>query len=206
MLPKSSHKRRSGRAWEVSYLEGPAPWDVGYPQPAVVRVAAAGGFAGPVLDVGCGTGENTLHIAALKLRVLGADVAPAALALARAKAGARGLPAEFAPADALRLARLRRSFRTVLDCGLFHTVDDEDRAQYVASLAAVTEHGGTLYVLCFSDDAPDTGPHPVSRAELTAAFAPATGWDVASIEPERLRTRFHGENGAPAWLATIKRR
>jgi len=30
------------------------------------------------------------------------------------------------------------------------------------------------------------------------------GWNVASIEPDRLQTRFH-DHGAPAWFATIKR-
>jgi hypothetical protein len=33
--------------------------------PAVVRLAADGGFAGAVLDAGCGTGENALHLASL---------------------------------------------------------------------------------------------------------------------------------------------
>jgi hypothetical protein len=75
----------------------------------------------------------------------------------------------------------------------------------VASLASVIEHGGTLYVLCFSDDGPDTGPHPVSKAELRAAFDPGEGWHVAAIEPDRVQTRFHGEDGAPAWFATITR-
>jgi SAM-dependent methyltransferase len=55
------------------------PWDVGEPQPAIVRVAAAGGFTGPVLDAGCGPGDNTLHLAALGLRVLGVDVAGTAI-------------------------------------------------------------------------------------------------------------------------------
>jgi hypothetical protein len=76
----------------------------------------------------------------------------------------------------------------------------------VASLASVTERDGTLYVLCFSDVGPDLGPHPVSQAELRAAFDPSRGWRVAAIEPERVQTRFHGDEGAPAWLATIKRR
>jgi len=59
-------------------------------------------------------------------------------------------------------------------------------------------------VLCFSDDGPGTGPHPISQAELRAAFSPGNGWSVASIEPDRVQTRFH-DNGAPAWFATIKR-
>jgi SAM-dependent methyltransferase len=196
--PPTSHERRSGLPWDASYRDGPAPWDIGRPQPAVTRLA----FAGPVLDVGCGTGENTLHIAALGIPVLGVDVAETAVGMARAKAVDRGLDAEFAVADALQLERLGRRFETVLDCGLFHTFDADERPPYVASLAAVT--AGTLYVLCFSDEGPDTGPHPVSRQELSAAFAPSGGWSVAAIEPDRLQTRFHAA-GAPAWLATLKR-
>jgi hypothetical protein len=34
--------------------------------------------------------------------------------------------------------------QTVLDCGLFHTFDDDERPRNVASLASVTEHDGTL--------------------------------------------------------------
>ena len=194
----------TGLPWDASYHDGPAPWDVGRPQPAVVRLAAEGGFAGAVLDAGCGTGENTLHLASLGLSVLGVDVAGTALAIARAKAADRGIEVAFAAADALRLDRLGRRFATVLDCGLFHTFDGEERPGYVASLASVTEHDGSLYVLCFSDDGPDPGPHPVSEDALRAAFNPGTGWTVAALEPERLLTRYH-DGGAPAWLATIKR-
>jgi SAM-dependent methyltransferase len=124
--------------------------------------------------------------------------------MARQKAGDRGIEVEFAVADALQLGRLGRVFETVLDCGLFHTFDGEERPRYAASLASVTEHDGTLYVFCFSDDGPDTGPHPITQEELRAAFNPRNGWKVDAIEPDRLQTRFH-DNGAPAWFATIKR-
>jgi len=167
-------------------------------------LASEGGFAGPVLDAGCGTGENALYLASLGLSVLGVDVAETALAIAREKADDRGIALEFAAADALQLGRFGRRFETVLDCGLFHTFDSDERPGYLASLASVTELDPTVYVLCFSDDRPDAGPHPVSQEELRAAFNPSSGWDVAAIEPDRIQTRFH-DDGASAWLATIKR-
>jgi hypothetical protein len=136
--------------------------------------------------------------------VLGVDVAETALAIAREKAESRGIEIEFVAADAFQLERLGRRFKTVLDGGLFHTFDGDERPWYVASLASVTEHDGTLYVLCFSDEGSDIGPHPVSQEELRTAFNPGAGWNVASIEPDRVQTRFH-DHGAPAWLATIKR-
>lgn len=195
----------SGQLWDASYQDGPAPWDIGHPQPAVARVAAQGGFTGTVLDAGCGTGENALLIASLGLPVLGFDVAETAVAMAQEKARDRALEAEFVVADALQLKRLGRTFETVLDSALFHSFDGDERRGYVAGLASVTEHGATLYVLCFSDEGPETGPHPVTQEGLRAPFSPSTGWNITAIERDRAQTRFHDENGAPAWLATIKR-
>jgi SAM-dependent methyltransferase len=200
----TSHERMTGLPWDASYHDGPAPWDVGGPQPAVARRAAQGAFAGTVLDAGCGTGENALLVASMGLSVLGVDVAETALARARQKAVDRGLEVVFAVADALHLDRLAHTFDTVLDCGLFHSFDADERPRYVASLASVTEPGGTLFVLCFSDEGPDVGPHPVSRDELSSAFEPGHGWNVAAIEPDRIQTRFH-DDGVSGWFATIER-
>jgi SAM-dependent methyltransferase len=201
----TSHERRAGEPWDASYLDGPAPWDIGRPQPALVRLAAEGGFAGAVLDAGCGTGENALHVAALGLQVLGVDVAETAVSIAREKAARRGVGADFEVADALHLERLGRTFETVFDCGLFHTFDRDERRAYVASLASVTGPGGTFYVLCFSDVGPGTpGPHPVSQQDLRAAFSPGSGWRLASVRPDRIHTRFEAQ-GVPAWLAKVER-
>jgi SAM-dependent methyltransferase len=202
--PPTSHERMTGLPWDASYREGPPPWDIGHPQPAIARLASEGRFAGTVLDAGCGTGENSLLLASLGLSVLGVDVAETALTIARQKAAERSLKAEFVLADALHFERPERKFQTVLDCGLFHTFNAEERPHYVASLTSVTEHNGTLYVLCFSDAGPEPVPHPIREEEIRAAFTPATGWKIDTLAPDRVHTRFH-DNGAPAWLAVIKR-
>jgi hypothetical protein len=61
----TSHEQMTGPPWDASYINSPAPWDIGRPQPSIVRLGSEGGFAGAVLDAGCGTGENTLHVASL---------------------------------------------------------------------------------------------------------------------------------------------
>ena len=196
------HERLFG-PWDESYHDGPAPWDTGRPQPAIVRLADRDAFAGTVLDAGCGTGEHALHLAARGLEVLGVDVAPTAIDGARRKAGDRRIAATFLVADALQLERLGRTFDCVLDVGLLHTLDDDERRSYVDSLASVTRPGSLVHLLCFSDTAPgDDGPRCVSQAELRSAFA--TGWDVVSIAAERCETRFDPD-GVPAWLARIER-
>ena len=107
--------------------------------------------------------------------------------------------------DALHLGCLGRVFETVLDCGLFHTFDGDERRDYVASLASVTRRGATLYVLCFSDAGPDAcGPHPVRQEELRAAFRRSGRWTSPQSPRIGSSTRF-GAQGAPAWLAKIER-
>jgi SAM-dependent methyltransferase len=200
----TSHERRSGRSWDASYAGDPPPWDIGEPQPAISRLAGEGAFAGAVLDAGCGTGEHALLAASLGLRVLGVDTAETALAIAREKAAARDLDADFVLADALRLDRLERTFETVIDCGLFHTFDATERHEYVTSLASVTSPGASLHLLCFSNVGPGTcGPHPVAEDELRAAFS-GEGWSIATLAADHIHTRLVPP-GFPAWLARIER-
>jgi hypothetical protein len=124
-------------------------------------------------------------------------VAETALSIAREKAAAHGLDAGFAVCDALHLERWGRAFETVLDCGLFHSFDGDERRAYAASLSSATARGGRLYLLCFSDVGPDPGPHAVGRDELSAAFSRGVAWRVVSIDADRVEAQFR-PRGAPA--------
>ena len=183
--------------------KGTPPWDIGRAQPALEGVADAGTVTGPVLDAGCGTGENALFFAARGFEVVGVDAVEAAVAAARAKAQTRGLPAEFFVHDALALGELGRRFGTVVDSGLFHTFDDDERRQYVASLAAATSLGAHVYVLCFSEhELGDGGPRRVTQAELREAFD-RPPFRVLGIEAAEMGANLG--RGRKAWLASIER-
>ncbi len=191
------------RDFELAYREGTPPWDIGRPQAEVVRLAEEGGFVGDVLDVGCGTGENALYLAALGLRVVGIDASPSAVERARAKAAARGLALPFLVADALDLAKLRRRFETALDSGLFHAFAPEQRRAYAHSLCEVLSPGGTLHLLCFSDEEPP-GPGPLRIAQHEIGDAFRSLFAITRIRPGRFESLMH-PGGAKAWVATLVR-
>jgi SAM-dependent methyltransferase len=189
--------------FDTSYQTGTPPWDIGRPQAAFVRLLEAGEVGGHVLDAGCGTGEHALMAAAAGYVAMGVDASPTAIGLARAKAAERSLEVRFEVGDALDLSGVGIQFDTVLDCGLFHVFDDDDRARFVTSVGGVVMPGGRYFMLCFSDKQPgDWGPRRVGQDELRHSFA--AGWRVDSIEATvlELTTRLEG---AQAWLASFTR-
>jgi SAM-dependent methyltransferase len=193
-------------SWDEAYASSaPAPWDIGRPQPAFVRLADSGLLCGRVLDAGCGTGEHTLLAAAHGADAAGVDISPRAIAQAREKAAGRGLAVRFEVADALNLGQLGMAFDTVIDSGLFHVFDDRGRVQYVTSLASVLQSGGTCYLMCFSDRQPGNfGPRRVRQDELTTAFG--DGWTITDIAAGTFEINPGlGTTTAEAWLATIRR-
>jgi SAM-dependent methyltransferase len=200
--PEDRPRPRTSDEWDEVYTGAP-PWDTGRPQPAIAQLAHEEMLTGRVLDIGCGTGEHALLAASLGCDAVGIDASARAIAIAQRKAADRGLRARFMVGDALRLHELDERFDAVIDSGLFHVFDDDDRPRYVGGLHHVLRAGGVLHLLCFSDAQPGTwGPRRVTREELINSFT--DGWDVVSIDAATFEVNW--EMGtAQAWLAQIRR-
>jgi SAM-dependent methyltransferase len=182
--------------------KGVPPWDIVGAQGEIVRLAEAGEIRSPVLDVGCGTGENVLYLAGLGHDVVGIDIVPTAIDKAMRKLEERSLTAEFLVWDALKLHGLGRKFNTVIDSGFFHTLSDQERPDFVRELALVLNPGGTYFMMCFSEHEPGSwGPRRVTQKEILDSFRP--GWQVNYIRNMRFDTNF-GPQCCNAWLASIR--
>jgi SAM-dependent methyltransferase len=192
----------------TAYEGGPPPWDIGRPQRDLVTAFDELRISGSAVDLGCGTGEHVLELARRGVDAWGVDSTLAAIEAARGKAAERGLAATFVHGDALDLAALGRRFDTVLDCGLFHVISEEERRRYVAELAHVLGAGGRFLMLGFATNPGDRGPRGYSPEELRGYLA---GFREVFIRPGAYEVRpgmlpiDERLGGMPAWVSLFER-
>jgi 2-polyprenyl-3-methyl-5-hydroxy-6-metoxy-1,4-benzoquinol methylase len=147
--------------FEVLYRNtAKVPWDTKAPKETVVEWQQSGLVRGDVLDIGCGLGDNAIYLAQQGHRVTALDVAPTALITAERRAIDAHVDVRFAVSDATELAGYTEAFDTVVDSGMYHCLDDADKARYAAAVHRATRPGATLLLSAFSDANAESGDWP----------------------------------------------
>jgi SAM-dependent methyltransferase len=159
---------------------GGPPWDIGRPQPALMKVLE-GGVKGPkVLDVGCGTGDLALALARRGYEVTAVDISRVAIEVARAKAAREGLTVRFEVQDATDLSLSSAPFDSVFDSGLLHSLGGHGEVDdYLALLPGLAAPGATVFVLAVSPEA--TEGWGLTEKSLRAGF-PEPFWVDTEVE------------------------
>lgn len=209
--PASMKNYSSAHEGFVEHYQAAPPWDIGRPQTPFLTVSDQ--IESPVLDVGCGTGSTSIFFAAKGHDVTGIDFVEKAIQLAQAKAAGKDLSVRFLVKDAMTLVNWDERFSSVIDSGLFHVYTGAEQKQeqklYVQGLAHVLKPGGRLFLLSFTEEAPEGG---ISRQELSDVFA--DGWEVESIRQVvgEINPAFLAEHseafpagGPKMWFAVIRR-
>jgi SAM-dependent methyltransferase len=157
------------------------PWDIGAAQPVVIEAERAGRFHGAVLDVGCGLGDNAIHLAGQGHEVTGIDAAPSAIEQARQRARERGVDVQFAVADATSLAGFDGRFDSVLDGACYHCLDEDARHAYAAALHRATRPDALLNLFCFPTGGSGlAAAMGISEENLHTTWSKA-GWDITDL-------------------------
>jgi SAM-dependent methyltransferase len=190
-------------SWNESYASGWLPWDTGEPEPLLVEFVTSGAVAaGPTLEIGAGTGTNSIWLAERGFDVLGIDISPLAVERARGKMEGRSLRCRFAEGDFLGAPPSGGPFQFVFDRGCFHVFDEpEERQRFAAHVAAALAPGGLWLSLIGSTEGPprEVGPPRRSAREVTLAIEPA-------LEILELRSAKFSGHEARAWFCLSRKR
>lgn len=168
--------------YRLMYGFGMTRWDSGETPPEVQEAFRAGDIpSGASLDLGCGTGTNTIFMAQQGRQAIGLDFAPEAIHWARRKAQQAGVAgrAQFQVADVTRLDEMelpRSGF--ALDMGCFHGLSPDGQRRYAVGLAK-TLICFPLFILLSACSLFDASTQP----GVTAALYPSQTMPVPTESP-----------------------
>jgi len=172
--------------WEEIYTRTEPqalPWNAGRPDPDLVRLVSSGKIpVGQALDIGTGPGHDAVYLIQRGFNVIGIDISPSAVKLARENASAAGLFGFFQQGDIRQIPVEDRFIDFTNDRGCFHVLAPEDRPKAVQEIGRVLRKGGLCLLHVFSDKEPPSplpgervqgaGPHRFTRKELEDLFEP----------------------------------
>lgn len=180
--------------WEEAYRKGEIFWDKSAPSPVLKQYLDRHPVRGRALVPGCGRGHEVALAVAHGLDATGLDIAPTAIAEARALYPQ--LAERFIVGDLFNPApHLRGAFDLVLEHTCMSGLPPELRTSYRRGIDLTLRPGGLLIGVWFinpnlspEEDGP---PFPFSVPDLTALFA--GGYDiVADYIPD---VAFKGREG-----------
>lgn len=165
-------RRTTPPAELVGLVEGPAALTVGR-----------------ALDLGCGTGTDTIYLAARGWKVTAVDMVPKALAIARRSATAAGVAPRFVHGDVTRLDELGvgDGFSLLLDFGCYHTLPEDRRPAYVAGVSHAAAPGATFLLYGFRRPPKAAPMHAGMTVDEVRQRFSGAGWELINAEPSTVK-------------------
>ncbi len=176
------------------YRKGEAFWDRGGPSLPLKQYLERHGVRGRALVPGCGRGHEVALAVEHGLDATGLDIAPTAVAEARAKYP--HLAARFVAANLFDPPQeMGGAYDVVLEHTCMSALHPTLRADYRRGIELTLRRGGLLIGVWYIDPALDPGhegpPYPFSVTELTALFA--EGFEI--VEDYVPDVAFDGREG-----------
>ncbi|MDX8392295.1 MAG: class I SAM-dependent methyltransferase [Mariprofundaceae bacterium] len=140
------------RPWEEQYHDDNVetmPWFIPNLDKDVANSIEAGNISpATVLDIGAGPGTQAIALAQRGFAVTGTDISPSAVRKATARAAKEGVRVTFVCDDILN-SGLHDCFALIIDRGCFHSIDADQRADYLHHVARLLDENGMLLLKTF---------------------------------------------------------
>lgn len=192
--------------WNERYKTGVLPWDTNEPDEYLKELVKSGTITpSKALEIGCGTGTNSLWMASQGFSVLAVDISQEAIAQAKQKKKDKSPSCDFETMDFLHDESLPCSFDFVFDRGCFHIYDMEsERSLFARQVSRVLKINGIWVSLIGSTEggARETGPPRRTAIDVIKAIEPY-------LEIIELRSILFNTNlpiSPQAWLCIAKLR
>lgn len=159
--------------WEARYMAQDMPWEKGEASPGLVDFLAANSqlASGSVAVPGCGTGHDVRAWAKAGFHVLGYDVAPSAVRLARERNMAEGLKAVIERGDFL-VDEPPQRFDWLFEHTLYCAIDPARRGDYVQAVLRWLKADGQFLAVHYLIPDEDGPPFGTTRQEVWDRFSP----------------------------------
>jgi len=153
--------------WNERYAAHETPWDSGVPSKELIRVLDGEGVHPcRAVELGCGTGTNSIYLASRGFNVTGLDCSPLALGQARSKAAEVGANIQFLEADLCRFNLELQPFDFIFDRGCYHSVRRLDITGFLKTLRKLSRPGTRYLVLTGNANEEGPGPPRVHEHEI----------------------------------------
>lgn len=188
------------------YKSGNTPWDVGKPDFNLVEtVDNTPVMKCKALDVGCGTGDNSIWLARKGFDVTGTDISEIALEKATEKAAEAEVECNFIHIDFLNTKIKGHPFRFVFDRGCFHSFGSEDdRKRYAQNVSDHLEDDGLWLTLAGNADEDRPGPGPPQLSALDIVLTVESCFEILLLQSSRFES--NSPNPPRAWKCLMKKR
>lgn len=171
------------KRFKERYKTGNTPWDIGKPDFNLIEnVTKIPIKSCKVLDIGCGTGDNSIWLAQKQFQVTGTDVSEIAIEKAKEKALKNDVKCTFLVVDFFKNRIEGAPFGFVFDRGCFHTLDsNKERKRFAKKVSSNLEKDGLWLSLIGSADERRQGPGPPQRTANDIVAAAESFFKILSL-------------------------
>ena len=194
------------KRYRERYKSGDTPWDVKQPDFNLIDVVMEKPIlACKVLDIGSGTGDNSIWLGQNGFQVIGTDTSDIALEKAKEKASKDNVECDFVLVDFLMNKIEGAPFGFVFDRGCFHSFNsEEDRRRFAQNVFTNLEEAGLWLTIVGNADEDRQGPGPPQRTALDIVSAVEPYFEILSLQSSHFGS--HRSNPPRAWRCLMQKR